>query len=400
MTIADKLLELNDVKQDIKTAIEGKGVDMTGVPFTGYPTKIDSITTGTGMSYHDYAKNLYTMWGYEAFFTAAWTESQNSLEVLFEIPLMLVAANQNMVGMDLDIYVGTNSALTNFYNLVAGGEFPDDYAIIINKSVIRYEGDMGPDVGMPFPVYAFGYPSESPAAIDNFFLADLTMLEMGLGIVLIKVAGNVIPDNSITIRRGFESYEAGLIIPEMIEIVGEFAFDSKFNAIRVPYIIGHNVKYIGENGFGNNLDYKLPLNIPDSVEWIGGYSFGGNWHNSNFIVIPRNVTYIGPAVFVEYGEKYKPPVVIMHPEVPPVLGFEGAYGPFPYNTLKIYVPDNAVASYISAWSTYADKIEAISSLPSLEENIDELHAVVELTQAQYDALPVYDDNTYYLIVGE
>ena len=30
--------------------------------------------------------------------------------------------------------------------------------------------------------------------------------------------------------------------------------------------------------------------------------------------------------------------------------------------------------------------------------IDSLPAVVELTQAQYDALSVYDNNTYYLIV--
>ncbi len=32
--------------------------------------------------------------------------------------------------------------------------------------------------------------------------------------------------------------------------------------------------------------------------------------------------------------------------------------------------------------------------------IDVLPAVVELTQAQYDALSVYDNDTYYLIVGE
>ena len=32
--------------------------------------------------------------------------------------------------------------------------------------------------------------------------------------------------------------------------------------------------------------------------------------------------------------------------------------------------------------------------------IDQLPAVVELTQAQYDALLVYDNNTYYLIVEE
>jgi|LSQX01.3.fsa_nt_gb hypothetical protein len=34
------------------------------------------------------------------------------------------------------------------------------------------------------------------------------------------------------------------------------------------------------------------------------------------------------------------------------------------------------------------------------EKIDLLPAVVELTQAQYDALSVYDNNTYYLIVEE
>lgn len=38
-------------------------------------------------------------------------------------------------------------------------------------------------------------------------------------------------------------------------------------------------------------------------------------------------------------------------------------------------------------------------LDEYAEKIDLLPAVVELTQAQYDALSVYDDNTYYLIVG-
>lgn len=43
MAIADKLLELNDVKQNIKTAIEGKGADLTGVDFGGYAEKIDLL---------------------------------------------------------------------------------------------------------------------------------------------------------------------------------------------------------------------------------------------------------------------------------------------------------------------------------------------------------------------
>jgi len=43
MSVADKLLQLNQVKQDIKEAIENKGVDLTGVDFGGYAEKIDLL---------------------------------------------------------------------------------------------------------------------------------------------------------------------------------------------------------------------------------------------------------------------------------------------------------------------------------------------------------------------
>ena len=42
-SIADKLQDLIDIKQDIKEAIENKGVDLTGVDFGGYAEKIDEI---------------------------------------------------------------------------------------------------------------------------------------------------------------------------------------------------------------------------------------------------------------------------------------------------------------------------------------------------------------------
>ena len=45
MAISDKLQELIDIKQDIKTAIENKGADLTGVDFGGYAEKIDEIQT-------------------------------------------------------------------------------------------------------------------------------------------------------------------------------------------------------------------------------------------------------------------------------------------------------------------------------------------------------------------
>ena len=43
MAISDKLLQVNQVKQDIKEAIENKDIDLTGVDFGGYAGKIDTL---------------------------------------------------------------------------------------------------------------------------------------------------------------------------------------------------------------------------------------------------------------------------------------------------------------------------------------------------------------------
>lgn len=46
MSIASELITLNTAKQNIKQAIIDKGVDLTGVPFTNYHTKIAEISQG------------------------------------------------------------------------------------------------------------------------------------------------------------------------------------------------------------------------------------------------------------------------------------------------------------------------------------------------------------------
>ena len=46
MTIANQLIQINTTKQEIKTAIENKGVSMADVPFTSYPSKINEIQGG------------------------------------------------------------------------------------------------------------------------------------------------------------------------------------------------------------------------------------------------------------------------------------------------------------------------------------------------------------------
>ena len=59
MTTVEKLNNLISIKQDIKTAIENKGVDMTGVSFLGYASKIGEIVWGVGYTDRDIIEGRY-----------------------------------------------------------------------------------------------------------------------------------------------------------------------------------------------------------------------------------------------------------------------------------------------------------------------------------------------------
>ena len=47
-TISENLSKLADVKENIKSAIESKGQDLTNVPFVDYATRIESIRVDIG----------------------------------------------------------------------------------------------------------------------------------------------------------------------------------------------------------------------------------------------------------------------------------------------------------------------------------------------------------------
>lgn len=59
MTTVEKLNYLISIKSDIKTAIENKGVDMTGVSFPGYASKIGEIASGVGYTDRDVIEVKY-----------------------------------------------------------------------------------------------------------------------------------------------------------------------------------------------------------------------------------------------------------------------------------------------------------------------------------------------------
>ena len=59
MTTVEKLNYLISIKSDIKVAIENKGVDMTGVSFPGYASKIEDISSSVGYTNRDVIEVRY-----------------------------------------------------------------------------------------------------------------------------------------------------------------------------------------------------------------------------------------------------------------------------------------------------------------------------------------------------
>ena len=89
-TIAENLLALQQVKTNIKTAIEGKGQDLTNVPFTEDAAKINLIggadvseTNIQGYKYQDLTRVINT--GGEFATDGAYESAENYLQGLYTL---------------------------------------------------------------------------------------------------------------------------------------------------------------------------------------------------------------------------------------------------------------------------------------------------------------------------
>ena len=280
--------------------------------------------------YFYYSKAYYTITNNSTLFSNAWQDMKDSESVLFDIPLTLTVPNEEMDGMTVDLYVGTNGQLQALYDACVNETITQNNIYYVNNVATYYVGDVSGDVGFPIPLYAFGRFGST----DNtaFVIGDLTPLEMGLGLVLAKIANVSIPNNNIVIQQGFEfENESGIIIPNSVTSIGESAF---------------------KDWTSNN----QPLVIPDSVTSIGDYAFHRWSLNNQSLVIPDSVTSIGVEAFWGWISAKE---FIMESETPPsisITSFENT------NNAPIYVPDASVTAYKTAtnWDYFADRIFPIS----------------------------------------
>jgi hypothetical protein len=363
MSVADKLLQVNQVKQDIKTAIENKGIPMTNVAFTDYANKILDISGGVEVSpnempYFNYAGSIYG--DRYSLFLNAWQDMKDSETVLFDIPLELVATNQDMgwdFNFDLYVDVGTDGQLEALYNACVNETIPQPVdsntrdVYYVNNVATFYGG--GGDVGFPFLIYMFGDLWDG----SLFFIGDLTPLEMGLGLVLAKIANVSIPNNNIVIQQGFEfENESGIIISDSVTSIGDGAFIG-WTSNNQPLVIPNSVTSIGDGAFIGWTSNNQPLVIPNSVTSIEDGAFERWQSNTHPLVIPSSVTSIGGGAFLDWSSV---PYVEMRAINPPYLAGSDAFDG--QNNAPIYVPDESVEAYKTAptWSYLANRIFSIN----------------------------------------
>ncbi len=401
MSVADKLLQLNQVKQNIKTAIETKGIPMTNVAFTKYANKILDISGGGGEvdEYFYYSKAYYTITNNSTLFLNAWQDMLAADTVLYDLNLQKVASNYEMEGIYLDIYVGDINTL--YSDLLNKTYWTGNETILINGEMLKYYGDIKDELGLPIPIFNLGGFDDKRE--NGFLIADLTPLQMGIELAIAKWPG--FDGSRIEIKKGFEyENENGVIIPESVTSIGSFAF-SDWTSNNQPLVIPESVTSIGDSAFYYWTSNNQPLTIPNSVTNIGEYAFH-NWTannqplvipnsvtdigydafayweaNNQPLVIPNSVTSIGYGVFKSWLANNQPlvipnsvtsigeqaflswqlvPYVEMKGTTPPTLANSNAFSN--QNNAPIYVPDASVTAYKTAtqWVNLASRIFSIN----------------------------------------
>lgn len=136
-------------------------------------------------------------------------------------------------------------------------------------------------------------------------------------------------------------------------------------------VIPNTVTSIGNNAFYgcNGLTY---LKIPNSVTSIGNSSFH-NCSNLTCVEIPNSVTSIGSYAFYSTGRMSS---IIIYAVSPPTVG-SSAFAMT--NGSPIYVPAQSVNAYKSAWSVYADRIQAIPEFIATCFTAKTYQGIIQLT---------------------
>ncbi len=126
MTLIDNLNAIDNCKKDIKTALENKGVDMTGVAFAGYAEKINALQLESGDSPAPTPSADYI------YSNGYLTNGNKTNEIVNLVPYEIELDDEGKCSFELTC--PDEISVTNYtnYDIIFTVEIPDGYSIIEN----------------------------------------------------------------------------------------------------------------------------------------------------------------------------------------------------------------------------------------------------------------------------
>lgn len=176
---------------------------------------------------------------------------------------------------------------------------------------------------------------------------------------LVDVAAIKTADVTLTDSTTGEIFDYNNTSAPMIDTWDTRYYISQIASVR----INDNVTELGESAFYGNT-HLTSVNIPDNVTSIGNYAFGDCTALAT-VTIGTGIQSIADQAFGGYDNTSNLTSVTVKATTPPTLGYDvfndSMSGEIINPNLVIYVPSASVDAYKSAWSEYADRIQAIPS---------------------------------------
>ena len=121
MNLIDNLNAIDNCKKDIKTALENKGVDMTGVTFAGYAEKINALQLESGDTPTPSADCIYSN-GYR--------DGDEPNEIVNLVPYDILLDDNNRCSIELTCPIEIQVINYENYDIIFTVEVPEKYKIV------------------------------------------------------------------------------------------------------------------------------------------------------------------------------------------------------------------------------------------------------------------------------
>lgn len=333
-TIAEQLIELNDVKQEMRRAINDFTGEEAVTSFTPFDQYASIIRANSSVGHED-IRDMISITGDVSDGTFNHVEKVIISDVVNYIPAGFLQGGRG------------NSLFNYCKGLIILGDVSviEGYGLAYfqQAKTLEFKGTVGEIWRYAFTGWGALEELELPEGLtwisDNAF-DQSRLTRLVLPSTLQHIGASAF---SSILRLG------SLVLPESLDFIGDYAFGelSGFDASDELVLPG-SLKYIGRYAF-RFLDGITSLIVSEGVETIEYSAF---WRLTTIseLVLPSTLKVLGDYSFYSVTADR----IYCYAEVPPTASGQYFFWSTPNDTLKLYVPAGSVEAYKTApyWSVY------------------------------------------------